>query len=325
MPHSRDVILAKAARWHVDRQAGLTSEQEEALSRWLRADPHHAVAFAEVGRTWDVIAPLGDEAPAAVAEMPRRSIRPMRWLAAAAAATFLAGGFGYLTLRPQHYATGVGEIRAIRLADGSNVTLNTASELEISFTRDRRNVRLVRGEAIFDVAKDRARPFVVRANGASMQAVGTVFDVRDDRGQVELTVSEGIVKFQPDRRTIPGYKVSFVKAGYGARATANSTATFRISAGDLEQRTLWQTGMLKFSGKPLGQVVAELNRYRSSQIVVADDRIAAIPIGGRFPIRAGDEFLAGIEASFNIRAVKGEDGKVYLFSAEERSRSGTSG
>ena len=70
----------------------------------------------------------------------------------------------------------------------------------------------------------------------------------------------------------------------------------------------------------LCEAVAELNRYRSAQIVVADDRIAAIRIGGRFPIRAGDEFLAGIEASFNIRAVKGEDGKVYLFSAEERSR-----
>jgi transmembrane sensor len=78
--------------------------------------------------------------------------------------------------------------------------------------------------------------------------------------------------------------------------------------------------MLKFSGTPLDQAVAELNRYRTSQIVVADDRIAGIPIGGRFPIRAGDEFLAGIEASFNKRAVKGEDGKIYLFSAEERGR-----
>jgi transmembrane sensor len=320
MPRSRDVILAEAARWHIDQQGGLTGEREDALSRWLRADPQHAVAFAEVSRTWDMTGALGSEAPAGAAEIPERSYHPMRWLAAAAVATFLAGGIGYLTLRTQHYATAVGEIRAIQLADGSNVTLNTASEIEISFTRNRRNVRLLHGEAMFEVAKDHARPFVVLANGASMQAVGTVFDVRDSGNAVELTVAQGIVKFQPSRPTIPGYRISFVKAGYGARTTATAAATFKVAASDLEQRTLWQTGMLKFSGKPLEQVVAELNRYRTSQIVVADDRIAGIPIGGRFSVRAGDEFLAGIAASFNIRAVKGEDGKVYLFSAEERSR-----
>jgi transmembrane sensor len=323
MRRSRDVILAEAARWHIDQQGGLTGDQDEALSRWLTADPQHAVAFAEVSRTWDLTGALAGEAPLIATEVAARSIHPMRWLAAAAVAAFLAGGIGYLTMQPQHYATAVGEIRSVSLADGSNVTLNTASELEVSFTRNRRNVRLLHGEAIFQVAKDHTRPFVVMANGASMQAVGTVFDVRDDHGAVELTVSQGIVTFQPSRTAIPGYRISLVKAGYGARTSAGSAATFRVSSDDLEQRTLWQTGMLKFSGKPLEQVVDELNRYRASQIVVADDRIAAIPIGGRFPIRAGDEFLAGIEASFNIRAVKGEDGKVYLFSAEERRPAAT--
>ena len=319
MRRSRDVILAEAVRWHIDQQGGLTGEQDEALSRWLRADPQHAVAFAEVGRTWSLAGAL-DGAALPAAKVGERGVRPLRWLAAAAVAGFLASGIGYLTMQPKHYATAIGEIRAVTLADGSRVTLNTASELEISFTRNRRNVRLLRGEAMFEVAKDRARPFVVAADGASMQAVGTIFDVRSERGKVELTVAEGIVKFQPVKARRDSDKISLVRAGYGATATASSAATFKISSSDLEQRTLWQTGMLKFAGTPLGQAVAELNRYRSAQIVVADDRIAAIRIGGRFPIRAGDEFLAGIEASFNIRAVKGEDGKVYLFSAEERGR-----
>jgi len=196
MRRSRDVILAEAARWHIDQQGGLTGEQDEALSRWLRADPQHAVAFAEVGRTWSLAAAL-DGAALPAAKVGERGVRPLRWLAAAAVAGFLASGIGYLTMQPKHYATAIGEIRAVTLADGSRVTLNTASELEISFTRNRRNVRLLRGEAMFEVAKDRARPFVVAADGASMQAVGTIFDVRSERGKVELTVAEGIVKFQP--------------------------------------------------------------------------------------------------------------------------------
>src|SRR5579872_4804080 len=113
MRRSRDVILAEAVRWHIDQQGGLTGEQDEALSRWLRADPQHAVAFAEVSRTWSLAGALDGAAHPVATEVGGRSTRPLRWLAAAAVAGFLASGIGYLTMQPKHYATAVGEIRAV--------------------------------------------------------------------------------------------------------------------------------------------------------------------------------------------------------------------
>src|SRR5690242_235602 len=117
MARSRDVILAEAVRWHIDQQDGLTTVQDEALANWLKADPRHAVAFAEVSRTWDMTAALAGDSAASVAaaKIPLRTPHPMRWLAAAAVAAFLAGGIGYLTMQPTHYATAVGEIRAVKL------------------------------------------------------------------------------------------------------------------------------------------------------------------------------------------------------------------
>jgi transmembrane sensor len=285
----------RAARWAVRMDAGpLRDEEQRELDAWLAEDSRHRGAFVRAQARWldlDRFAALTGVAENA-APAPRRFDR--RTLIAAGIAGIAASvGAGWLALRPEGsvYATDVGEVRRISLRDGSTLLLNTLSEVAVRFDDATREVRLARGEALFEVARDPSRPFVVQARGMTVRAVGTAFAVRMEGSQVDVTVTEGIVEVgagSPDR------KLASAPAS-ARRISANQTATLvpgsvpavgAIAPRTLERKLAWRAGMVAFDGESLAQAVAEVNRHNHKRIVVSDSALAAQPVVGIF--RASD-------------------------------------
>ncbi len=268
---------------------------------------------------WDASARLRAAPPPLeiASATPRAAGRPDRrrlmfgGLAAAGAAVAATVGWRLLD-NVDLYRTGVGERRVVALRDGSSVTLNTASTVEVAYTDAERRVRLVRGEALFDVAHDAARPFLVDAGSARFRALGTAFNVRLRPDVVELTVTEGVVGVVAREGEVKAPPAARIAAGGGAIVRSGAVAPTALDGQHLRQRTAWQEGVLEFDGESLAQVVGEFNRYRRQPIVIGDARLESLRIGGRFEVDEADKFLAALTSSFPIEVIETADGGVLL-------------
>ena len=298
---------------------------------WVAEDPAHGVAFAKVEAAWDIAARLRElprqaeealsapEAEVAIAPAPatdvpvslRRAFAFSPRIVFAALAACILAIVGVVALQldatVDRYRTGVGGRRAIRLADGSVIRLNTASSVEVAFGEDRRVVRLLRGEGSFDVARDATRPFIVTAHGAMVRAVGTAFTVRLRADLTEVTVTHGVVTVRDG-----GTAERRVGAGRAAALREGAVAITPLAAGELTRRLAWQQGRLSFDGDTLAQAVEEFNRYRATPIVIGDPALAGVRIGGTFRADRSEDFAGALEQSFGIRAVAGKDGSLLL-------------
>lgn len=199
----------EAAAWVWRSDGGLSPAQRREFDLWIRCDPRHRRAFEEMGGVWTALDGLAEakrDEKLATFTRPHPRPAPQRrfspWPAAAAALLVAALGtqvWMYLRSEAQTIATAVGQQREVTLADGSVISLNTNSIVETSFTRAVRDVRLIKGEAHFSVAKDADRPFLVHAGDAVVRAVGTRFMVHlKDADDVEVIVSEGRVEVTTD-------------------------------------------------------------------------------------------------------------------------------
>src|SRR6185312_3423130 len=250
----------------------------------LKLDAQHRDAFDAMlaTRKADVI-------PLYVPQLtgPRRKARSA-WMAAAAAA-LVAVALLVPALRSdsRKFATGVGEQRTAKLDDGSIVYLNTDSQIEVNYTKDERDIRLIKGEALFVVEHDQKRPFIVTAENARVRAVGTQFNVRDRTSSVDVSVVEGVVQVTTsDTDANPaGDGVSAIQSPVWKREAA-ATPT-RVSAGEVAHITSgrvvaavspavadtvsWRQRRLVFKNATLGEVATEFNRYNRVQIRVEGD------------------------------------------------------
>src|SRR3546814_7268470 len=173
------------------------------------------------------------------------------------------------------YATDLGEQRTERLPDGTRIILNTQTAVEVRYSRQRREIALQHGEAMFEVAHDAARPFVVATGDGSVTALGTRFQVRNEGAGAIVTLLEGSVEVtsQADRRQLkPGEQ-----ARYGAGAMGIDVRQI-----DPPATTSWLQGRLDFSGLPLAEAISEANRYSGVKLRLGDPRLADLPVGGSF-------------------------------------------
>jgi transmembrane sensor len=241
-------------------------------------------------------------------------VRQRRLTLAVAATLLLAIGIGaYLALAPngERYATPIGGIASVPMADGSKVTLNTDSQIRIALTDTERRVELGHGEAFFEVSKDPARPFIVRAGSKRVVAVGTKFSVRRDGDDIEVVVTEGKVRVE-DRAAGQGARADgsadvFLTPGSIARADEAGVLVQRKTLPEAEDQLSWRTGVLMFRNQSLGEAAAEFNRYNVRKIVIQDPQIAALKIEGNFRATNVEAFVRLLESGFPVRAEVQED------------------
>lgn len=307
----------EAASWHARLGArNVSTDTIEAFFAW-RAVPANAEAYRRVEKVWADTGKLVDD-PAILealdAAMSRktgtgrsRAVPPsLLGLAAVGAAAALAIGAWTWQQSRVVFVTGVGEQRVVQLADGSSIRLDTASRVRVRFAGDRRLVDLERGQALFTVAHDRTRPFVVQAGGTQVTAVGTVFDVRREGAAVSVTLVSGVVDVAPAGE---GRAVQRMAAGQHARVASGEVAVRSV---DVQAETSWTDGRIVFRDTPLRLAVAEVNRYLTAKIELEASSLDAVPVNGVFKTGDRDAFVSTASQVFELEVTPGPDGTVRL-------------
>lgn len=299
---------AEAAAWLARLQdKDRSPATEEAFKSWAHADPAHEEAFERATEIWAMIpgAMLCADAPAAAPiRLPARA-PAWRVAAYAMAASLLlavgAGGGWWLLRDPHDYATRVGEQKIATLEDGSRIALNTDTEIDVDYDPHTRRVTLTRGEAMFEVAPNAARPFIVRAGGKQVRAIGTSFIVRRDAGGVVVTLIQGKVSVSD----VSNAAARPTMLTPGERLTAGAgSATPLIDQPKIEAATAWRRGQAVFDDTPLAAAVAELNRYGGPRIAIDDPHLASLRVSGVFATNDTAEFASAVAALHGLRVEK---------------------
>ncbi|MEN0107842.1 MAG: FecR domain-containing protein, partial [Pseudomonas sp.] len=272
LPMTDDDRFAEASAWHFRLQAeDVTAAEHDAFAAWLASEPGNAGAYSEAQA---LMAALQGPARALHAQHAKPRRRSLPW--AAAAVLVLALGIAWQSpwwdrLRADYY-TGVGETQTLTLADGSQVELDTDAALSIEFTAGERRVHLLRGGAWFDVTHDAELPFVVTSDDARVQVLGTQFSVTQLAGSTQVRLAHGRVAASVGSQSVtlaPGQQVAIGSTGLSAVSAFDPAAAFA-----------WRQRQLVFRQQPLGEVVAELNRYRSGRLVLLDDELQRKTVSG---------------------------------------------
>ncbi|MDP3406310.1 MAG: FecR domain-containing protein [Brevundimonas sp.] len=306
----------EAAVWHARLGTTVVASQTiEDFFEW-RSRPGNADAYRRVEQVWNQGRGLGADPEIAAAlegarkkghrrlQQGRRSVI-FGGLAAATAVALVIGGAFWWNERGV-FETGVGEQRVVQLADGSSVSLDTGSRIHVRFANGERRIDLSQGQALFDVAHDATRPFVVHAGGTRITAVGTVFDVRHIGARVDVTLVSGVVDVvaadvaASPRRMEPGQKT---------QVTARGVTTREVNA---VAETSWTTGRLIFTDVPLEEAVSEVNRYLTAKIEIDDPAIRAVAVNGVFRTGDRDAFVAASSDVMGLKAVPKADGSIGL-------------
>jgi transmembrane sensor len=231
--------------------------------------------------------------------------RLSRPAAAAMALTVLAAiglTFWYMPRHGTGYQTEVGQTRSVPLEDGSHVTLDTGSRIEVALRAEERRIDLIHGDAYFEVAKDTKRPFVVSLDRARVVAVGTQFYVARDDNVLIVLVTEG--KIRLERPTGSPREVS---AGSEARLDASGLRISRPTDMEVEEMLEWRSGYLLFRDTALVEAVAQFNRYAHKKMLIEDPSIGGIRIGGHFRLNDVQGFLWLLKSGFPINVDERSD------------------
>lgn len=279
----------------------------EVLIREAKASHEAAVLPFSTGRV-----------PASVNRQGARYFHKVAW-GAAAVLLMAIGLVLFMLQRPQEFSTALGEQRSILLSDGSRVTLNTASTIEVKMHGTRRSVRLVHGEALFDVAHDAARPFEVRAGNAVIGDVGTQFNVDMRSSGTTVTVVEGEVAVNSAQ---PGESSGARNAHIGAESTsaalilgANDRIVITPSGLGAPQHginvaaaVVWTHRQLMFEHQALGEVAEEFNRYNKDRIDIDSAELKRQEVTGVFEAKDPGSFVAFLSSIPGVEIRKGADG-----------------
>jgi len=293
-----DAVADQAIVWFARLHADNVSAKERAqFDDWLRASPAHAEAYRQLDRFWE-----RPELSRVLAEMTlsidrRRPLRLRRRAVLAVAASVALAAVLYqpalVDCLRADYCTGVGEVRSVQLADGSRVTLNSASAINVAFEPAQRQVRLLRGEAYFEVRRDPERPFQVEGNYSMTRVVGTRFSVRERERSDVVSVVGGLVEVGQGDRKSP-----LLKANERVSVTAEQIGKVEPVAGNA---AAWVKGKLLFDNAPLEEVAAEVGRYRRGAVVIRNERLKNLRVSGRFDINDTDKALQALAETLPIR------------------------
>ena len=356
-------ITEAAGEWLERLSSDVVSEeQREAFADWLLTSPVHVGEYLRISalreelagtlaRHPDWVQVLLDDTDANVVELPqvvetpvsKASSRPHRRrratvtsIAAAAAVTVLAiaAWFGYVSLvtvpaDPTAIATALGEQRSILLSDGSMLELNTETEVRIRMSEHARDIDLLRGELLVDVARDAARPFRVLSDGVVAQAIGTRFNVYKREGDTVVTVIEGRVAVNPSSSTTSSTQASGVigtiepvelttglQIAVSNQAVATPSVELTPEPVNLAKATAWTKRRLMFDDEPLSAIVAEFNRYNRARLIIENNELNDKRLSGVFDANDPDEFIALLQSLERIDIEHSTEGHRVLLRVE---------
>lgn len=339
-PSTEDSVSRTAALWVAKMDSGeLDTDEQRALNEWIALDPTHKAELIRLAKLWDKMSDIGqreagreslsDNSP--VKRQKRSKFREFALKTAACLAIALAIPTAvYVQERSSalstngHFLTEVGQQQNLELADGSEVFLNTNTVIDVDYTLDRRVINLLKGEANFDVAPDKTRPFVVKVKNGDVQALGTSFSVRVANDQVNVLVSHGTVRVNasdkaPDaspQLTNPSIQTrTSVVVGAGKQVIFNEKAVDSVTQQDevsLAQKLYWKKGFLAFDDENLSSVVEEVSRYTKYNIVIADPDIRTLRVGGFYPIDKLETVFTSLEMNLGLRVKKVGENAYYI-------------
>ena len=303
--------LAEAAAWIAKLHGPERSPELEADFRgWLDADPEHARAFEAVTNTWDAIATVD------VGGLPRVSLQRSsrgvgqwpRFAAALIVSAILAVGV-YWLVRDPSYSTGIGEQRVVRLDDGSYVSLNSATRVAVAYRKTERRVRLTAGEAFFQIAPNRERPFVVIVGDHKVTALGTSFVVRYEPNRMAVTLVEGKVTVMPLEAGASSVSEEQQARTLhpGERLTVAANRAEHLDRPPVEAVAAWRRGEVVLDDTPLADAVAEMNRYDRTLLVLEGERTRGLRVSGIY--RTGDSagFAHAVASMYGLAVERHED------------------
>lgn len=338
-PKVTPAIAAEAAVW-VTRLHGpdRSPQMERDFRAWQAQSPAHQEAFEKCTDAWLDVEKI-KLSTAYETVLRRSSWSPgggyrgkQRWAAMAACVALVAVGafVGQRWWDDGNFSTEVGEQRVVMLDDGTRLILNTDTRLRVNFSAKQRTVNVASGEAIFEVAKDPARPFVVRVSGSEVVAVGTAFSVRyaeasaNVPSEIAVTLIEGQISVRPTAggsgADIAPLRPIVMKPGERLRLdqspSAKTAVATRVDRPDVDQVTAWKRSEAVFDSTALVEAVAEMNRYSRTQIVLVDKLAASnLRVSGQY--RTGDNVgFANAVASLHGLTLKKEGGRLELQKAE---------
>lgn len=317
-------IHGEASRWLVEFRTGeVDTETRQQFATWLRTSPEHVAAYLQLSAFWDdasrydpqrkldIEALLADfpaqenviefaavpeardviEGPLTTASWVENKRRwTAGWAAMVAMVSLAATLIAWLMLdNDPRYSTEVGEQRTLRLEDGSIVELNALSEIRVRFSEHERAIDLLAGQALFRVAKNKHRPFIVASGDTYIRAVGTQFDVSRKSSGTVVTVVEGRVSVLPREsatrtalETISIPRSFELGAGQQVKLTSAPQAP-RPRGANVASATAWTQQLLIFESTPLPEVAEEFNRFNTRQLIIEGEALAGFHVSGTFP------------------------------------------
>jgi transmembrane sensor len=305
----------QAAYWYLKLQESQVSAEEIQAALAWQSDPENRAAFERVEafwRAWPLEVPVS-----AATESPKRISSSTLWQAAAAVLAIVSVSlWAVMSTRQQtsnsvvrEYATSVGQIRTVWLDDGTEVILGGATSIRTSFAAGIRRVAMTNGEALFLVAKDEHRPFIVDMPNGSARALGTTFNVHHGPDDATIAVLEGAVRVSPpswrngDAAELnPGTQVSLSTDGMLGRVR-------EVNAQEIAS---WHSGRMVFVDRTLRSVIADLNRYSSKPVTLAAADAADMRVSGNINLDQIEAWLRALGPAFGVDLVDNEHGLVLV-------------
>jgi len=331
-----DRVSLEATEWIARRDRGLTGEEQDRFFEWLNEDERHREMYRRRLSFWKRSQVLSDWRPGhseepnpdLFAAKPQRALAPvLRWAIAAALAIVGLGAF-FLNRGGEQgdlmadFGTAEGYANHT-LADGSIVEMNRGARVSAHFTKDRRLVFLHEGEAHFTVAKDRERPFSVRAGDALVEATGTAFNVALKDDGLEVLVTEGKVRLnsapvgvggsaEEPRQSVLAELVAGQRSVLAGDAQQSVSKVEKVSADEMEERLSWKGEILDFTDEPLSEVIAAFNQRNYRKLSITDPRIQDLEITAKLKSNNLDGFLELLAVTMDVEAVESEEGSRIL-------------
>jgi len=337
-------IETKARIWLLRLEDGdMSADEMSEFESWRRESTLHEESFQRIAGFWEGIDFLDKYDDYAESDAAVRSLKPGRFdfimpvsrqmvvNAMAACLVLFIGVVGYNLIavdRPFNglYETAIGAQENIALPDSSQIVLNTNSTIHVDYEKDSRTITLIKGEAYFDVASNKQRPFSVKTKKGVVTAIGTAFSVRLQDEKLNVTVEEGLVALgrvkKPKELTREGgdtvtnpiepETLMEVSAGQAVIIDSGIEKISDVAQSDLERALDWRDGELAFDGETLEEVISILTRYTDLKVEITDKDLKQQKVVAYYKIGEIDRLFQALEVMANVEVVRIGDDQVKL-------------